>query len=49
MVYIWISVKTGEYYIGSTKMTIFERARAHLGEVRKLQKFWEKRRLKMRE
>lgn len=43
MVYMWVSVETGESYVGSTKGTIIERARSHLRKVRKVRKEWEEK------
>lgn len=42
MVYMWISVRTGKSYVGSTKGKIMGRARSHLNKVRKVLKEWEK-------
>ena len=43
IVYMWISVRTGVSYIGSTKGTMEERARSHLRMIRKVREAWKKK------
>jgi hypothetical protein len=43
VVYAWVLVRDGRCYVGSTKGTLEERARSHLGKVRKVREVWRKK------